>query len=370
MLSREITDLLDIEFKGLFEDQNDCMLLLAEKRDSGDPDTPAALLEAPIFNLSPDLFIWVTQKHFDNNSAHLVAKDVMSNVSSAGLSGSYGTIVDMLASAGHKHRGAQIWRADIASHMEVYREFLRAHNVVSKYNAQPDGKASKTAPNRFQISMAKQFPEKKEVASSALDAFEQWLSKYGITADHHTQIAKWREELENGAKSKLPAAEKTPMSEELFWSIIHDAQCSSESETLLKIEDRLTAFTPKAIRDAAKFFQSSLTASYCEDIWALAYVLQDGCSDDSFEDFRCWMVLRGRDLFETIVASPDAFDPQYADGASFSAAGGLPAAFENAYLARAGKPLILPRVKYPSLEPNEEKFLERVPNVRAKLNGS
>lgn len=367
MLSREVTDLLSIKYQGLFDDQEHCFMLLAAKRDSGDADTPAELTNGPLFDLSPDLFIWVAQKHLENDSGHLVARDVMSNISAAGLSGCYGKIVDMLAEAGHRERAAQIWRADVASHMDVFREYLRARKAVSRYDDLPEASRKGSAPNRFQRQMAEAYSKKRTLALEALDGFERWASHYGIAERHIEQIGSWREEIEGEAMRKLPPPEKTPMSTELFWQIIAEAQSSSESETILRIEDRVAKLSAKAIRDAAKTVQLHLQDAYRQDVWALAYLLQGGCSDDAFEEFRNWMILQGHAVFQDILTDPDAFDPARISGADFGAAGGLMSAFENAYLARSGKPLILPRGKGNRIKLDEQSFADLLPNLSSKL---
>ncbi|MEM1428562.1 MAG: DUF4240 domain-containing protein [Pseudomonadota bacterium] len=367
MLSQDITALLSIDYNGLFEDRDQCFALLAAKRDSGDADTPPELTEGPIFDLSPGLFLWVTQKHLDNKSVHLVSRDVMSNISVAGLSGSYGPIVDMLADAGHVERAAQIRRADVASHMDVFREFLRAKRAVERYEGLPEAKRKTPGPDRFQRGMAADYATKKQLALDAVDAFEGWSSRYRVAERHREQVSVWKEELRDEAKPKLPAPDKTPMSDKLFWEIIAEAQSGSVSETLLRIEDRLGAYTAKSIKDAAKLLQSLLVDAYREEIWALAYLVQGGCSEDAFEDFRSWMVLQGQAAFGGILASPDTFEPHLADGADFGAAAGLMSAFENAYLTRSGKPLVLPRPKWRRFNPVEDRFAELLPTVSASL---
>lgn len=367
MLAKDIVDLLSIDYLGLFDDQHQCFTLLEAKRVSGDADTPAALTEKPVFELSPDLFIWVTQKHIDNGSGHLVAQDVMSNVALAGLSGTYGQIVDMLADAGYQERAAQIWRADVASHMDVYRAFLRAHTAVAKYDSAPETQQAKSAPDRHLRKMATQYAQRKQAAHDAICSFESWSTRYKIEQRHAEQMSLWKAELQNDTRPKLPAPDKTPMSDALFWTIISDARSASESETILNIEARMVTYSAMAIRTAAKTVQTLAHDAYRNDIWALAYVLHDGCSDDGFDDFRNWMILQGQATFEGILANPDGFDPQRIKGADTGAAGGLMSAFENAYSARAGKPLILPRRKPPKIKLDEDRFATLVPQVAARL---
>jgi hypothetical protein len=42
------------------------------------------------------------------------------------------------------------------------------------------------------------------------------------------------------------------------------------------------------------------------DLWAAAYLIQGGCSDDGFLYFRCWVISRGRQVFESALAGPDS----------------------------------------------------------------
>lgn len=46
--------------------------------------------------------------------------------------------------------------------------------------------------------------------------------------------------------------------------------------------------------------------SYRTSLWAAAYVINGGCSDDGFDYFRGWLILQGRKVFEQVVADPDA----------------------------------------------------------------
>jgi hypothetical protein len=39
-------------------------------------------------------------------------------------------------------------------------------------------------------------------------------------------------------------------------------------------------------------------------LWAAAYVINGGCSNDGFEYFRGWLIVQGREVFEHVVADP------------------------------------------------------------------
>jgi Protein of unknown function (DUF4240) len=42
------------------------------------------------------------------------------------------------------------------------------------------------------------------------------------------------------------------------------------------------------------------------DLWGAAYVINGGCSDDDFTDFRSWVVSQGRDTYLRAYADPDS----------------------------------------------------------------
>lgn len=45
--------------------------------------------------------------------------------------------------------------------------------------------------------------------------------------------------------------------------------------------------------------------SYRWDLWAVAYIIQGGCSDDSFDYFREWIIAQGRTFYEGVLAAPE-----------------------------------------------------------------
>jgi len=47
-------------------------------------------------------------------------------------------------------------------------------------------------------------------------------------------------------------------------------------------------------------------ALYRYDLWAAAYLIGGGCSDDGFIDFRAGLIAQGRDWYQKAAASPDS----------------------------------------------------------------
>jgi hypothetical protein len=49
-----------------------------------------------------------------------------------------------------------------------------------------------------------------------------------------------------------------------------------------------------------------LRGSYRADLWAAAYVINGGASDDGFDYFRGWLIGQGRAVYEAALADPDS----------------------------------------------------------------
>jgi hypothetical protein len=45
--------------------------------------------------------------------------------------------------------------------------------------------------------------------------------------------------------------------------------------------------------------------SYRYDLWAVAFIMNGGCSDDGFDYFRGWLIAQGRDVFEGAMRAPE-----------------------------------------------------------------
>ena len=45
--------------------------------------------------------------------------------------------------------------------------------------------------------------------------------------------------------------------------------------------------------------------AYTWDLWGAAYVIEDGCSDDCFRDFRAYLISLGRGPYEAAMRDPD-----------------------------------------------------------------
>ncbi|WP_235192982.1 DUF4240 domain-containing protein [Streptomyces viridochromogenes] len=93
-----------------------------------------------------------------------------------------------------------------------------------------------------------------------------------------------------------------------FWNIIESARSSASASGRLFDEvlvDLLAGCPPQEILEYAEQFDEVHDALYRWDVWAAAYLIGGGCSDDSFMDFRAGVIALGRDWYERTAVDPD-----------------------------------------------------------------
>lgn len=104
---------------------------------------------------------------------------------------------------------------------------------------------------------------------------------------------------------------------DMFWKLIaaslRHSPGRSGREAFLR--DHLVSLAPTDIVQFQVHLERSCQRAYTYNLWAAAtWILGgwfsddgfDGISEDSFEDFRRWLVGRGREVFERSLAEPDA----------------------------------------------------------------
>jgi Protein of unknown function (DUF4240) len=93
-----------------------------------------------------------------------------------------------------------------------------------------------------------------------------------------------------------------------FWEIIDTARVSSGPGKPFDqaLAGYLATRTQQDILQYQERFDEVHAALYRWDVWAAAYLIGGGCSDDSFIDFRAGLIAEGRDWYEKVAASPDS----------------------------------------------------------------
>ncbi len=98
------------------------------------------------------------------------------------------------------------------------------------------------------------------------------------------------------------------MDEATFWRLIDETRAAGgDEQQAAALEARLRAGGLDDVVGFGRMMDRCLDALYTWDLWAVAYLVQGGCSDDGFEYFRCWVIASGRDAFTLASTDPVAF---------------------------------------------------------------
>lgn len=102
------------------------------------------------------------------------------------------------------------------------------------------------------------------------------------------------------------------LSEERFWQIIARSLDGTDSVGLTMkkqtelLEQELEHLSHDEFAGFAGHFSKYYSDACRQDLWAVAYVVMGGCSDDCFTDFRKWLVTRGQAVYEAALRNPDS----------------------------------------------------------------
>ncbi|MFI5895539.1 DUF4240 domain-containing protein [Actinoplanes sp. NPDC051513] len=165
-----------------------------------------------------------------------------------------------------------------------------------------------------------------------------------------------------------------------FWAVIGRATAdrpASPGEVAKRAAADLATRDPDEIVAWARHFDKVMVASGTQDLWAAAYLINGGCSDEGFDNFRGWLIAHGREAVARSVQSPDSLADVPAvraaseSGAVFEAEEVLSIAAE-AYRHATGSEL--PAGESPVTRPesaelwdfdNEEEMQKRLPRLSA-----
>ncbi|WP_217573985.1 DUF4240 domain-containing protein [Streptomyces sp. GbtcB7] len=99
------------------------------------------------------------------------------------------------------------------------------------------------------------------------------------------------------------------MNIDTFWDVIESAR-SAAAEAGKPFDEvlvgQLATRPPREILEYAERFDELHGALYRWDVWAAAYLIGGGCSDDSFMDFRAGVMALGREWYQRVAADPDS----------------------------------------------------------------
>jgi hypothetical protein len=100
----------------------------------------------------------------------------------------------------------------------------------------------------------------------------------------------------------------SPMSPDEFWQIVDRVHSLSPDDMETKCQNLDAALRECPLPDILDFirhFARCFTKAYTWDLWAAAFIIGNGCGDDSFMDFRSTLISMGKEVFTNALADPE-----------------------------------------------------------------
>jgi hypothetical protein len=94
-----------------------------------------------------------------------------------------------------------------------------------------------------------------------------------------------------------------------FWGLTertHEASDGDPEKQRNLLIEELVEMPIEEIFDYQRIHDQLENESYRTEIWNVAYIIGQGCGNDSFDDFRCWLIAQGKSVFERTLRDPDS----------------------------------------------------------------
>lgn len=98
------------------------------------------------------------------------------------------------------------------------------------------------------------------------------------------------------------------MNLEQFWQLIERTNIESEREPSRQYELLIKALVEMSVQDIIhydRFHTTLMNRAYVTDVWNAACIVTH-CGDDSFTDFRAWLIAQGKTNYERVLRDPDS----------------------------------------------------------------
>lgn len=159
-----------------------------------------------------------------------------------------------------------------------------------------------------------------------------------------------------------------------FWSLVEKVHHLSGGNMDTKCElldAELRKLPLDEVRSFHSFFYECEYRAYTWELWAAAYIIGGGCSNDKFSDFRSTLISMGRQMFEQTLADPQSLaDIDYdADVADYEGYQYVPLMVERDLNGGQNFPRSRPHPKNPAGAIwDEDKVADLYPRLAQKYN--
>jgi Protein of unknown function (DUF4240) len=123
------------------------------------------------------------------------------------------------------------------------------------------------------------------------------------------QDPSWSEDLRGPPAAIAPDTPTGGMDEAAFWELISETRDTAGNDTARQsqlLQQRLRQLAPEQIAGFERIRNVLDRLAYTWELWGAAYVIEDGCSEDCFRDFRAYLISLGRETYGAALVDPDS----------------------------------------------------------------
>jgi hypothetical protein len=108
------------------------------------------------------------------------------------------------------------------------------------------------------------------------------------------------------------------LTEQEFWKLIENAKADNNGDAARQMEILADYFAQRSIADIYELYKIISKFHNIADrtsLWAACFIINVGCSNDGFMDFRSWLILQGEKVFHDALHDPESLvDTECAPG--------------------------------------------------------
>ncbi len=100
------------------------------------------------------------------------------------------------------------------------------------------------------------------------------------------------------------------MDKDAFWHLIEAARAGADDHYGRpdSLKQALSHRPASEVKQFAEIYRDRLDEAYRWDLWAAAYIINGGCSDDGFDYFCDWLISEGREVFERAIQDAESLE--------------------------------------------------------------
>jgi len=110
------------------------------------------------------------------------------------------------------------------------------------------------------------------------------------------------------SKAKPSKLSNVGASDDRWWDLIVLSRKGAEDEEEQAerlVELLSTTLSADEVLAFDRFLQERIRDAFRADLWAVAYIMNGGCSDDGFDYFLGWLICKGKKHYEAALANPE-----------------------------------------------------------------